>query len=145
MSGRERRKGVEGERQVRTIFERAGFTVRGLEGAGDHLALMGRLVLHVEAKRQETARPWQWARQAIAEAPIGSLPLVAMRCSRMPWLAMTPLTDFARLLAIAGQAESLALEVASYLNHPTPERRTLIEPHLRTILATLDADREPRT
>lgn len=93
MSNRERRKGLEGEREVAAMLRAAGFTVRGLEGSGDFLALHHGLVLHVETKRHEVARPWQWQAQAILEAPSDTLPLVAFRRSRSPWWAMCPLDE----------------------------------------------------
>lgn len=99
MSAAERRKGVRGEREVLEVFRRAGFTVRGLEGSGDHLALGYGLVLHVESKRQETARPWAWWEQASNETPAGAHTVVAFRRSRSPWLAMVDLETLAELLA----------------------------------------------
>ncbi len=102
MSRSERAKGVRGEREVLELLERARFTVRGLEGGGDHLALGHGLVLHVETKRQEVARVWQWWEQARAEAPPGTMPLVAFRRSRSRWLA---LVDFEELVT---ELEALA-------------------------------------
>lgn len=101
MSNRERRKGVVGEREVAEILRSYGFTVRGLEGAGDWLALGHGVTLHVESKRQEVARPWAWGEQAIREAPAGTLPVVAFRRSRSPWWAQVPLSDLLAVLAKA--------------------------------------------
>lgn len=75
------------------MFARHGFTVRGLEGSGDHLAICDGLLVHVESKRQEVARPWQWFEQAREETPPGALTLVAFRRSRSPWLALVPLEE----------------------------------------------------
>jgi len=88
---RERAKGVRGEREVLELLERHGFEVRGLESSGDHLALGHGVTLHVETKRQEVARPWAWYEQASSEAPSGTIPLVAFRRSRSPWLALVEL------------------------------------------------------
>ena len=116
MSRAERAKGLKGEHEVRAIYEAAGFEVRGLEGAGDHLALLHGigslladavgaddhrrpLTIHSEAKRQEIARPWQWWAQAEAEAPAGTLAVVAFRRNRSPWLALTALEPLAAALA----------------------------------------------
>lgn len=96
MSGSERRKGVGGEREVRELLARHGFEVRGLEAGGDHLALGHGLVLAVECKRQEVARPWAWWEQSIRDGLDGTLPLVVFRRSRSPWLV---LADADRLLA----------------------------------------------
>lgn len=91
MSRAERRKGVDGEREVRRLFEQHGFELRGLEASGDWLAFGHGLAFHVESKRQEVARPWVWFEQASAEAPTGTIPLVAFRRSRSPWLALVRL------------------------------------------------------
>lgn len=95
MGRSERRKGVDGEAEVRAILEHAGWTVRGLEGAGDWLAFRGGLALHVESKRQETARPWQWIEQAASEAPEATIPVVAFRRNRSEWHAIVPLRALA--------------------------------------------------
>ena len=103
MSRSERRKGAGGELEVARIFQAAGFDCDrtpnsgGLRIRGD---LHGDLPVHVEVKRQETARPWLWAKQARDDAPAGSTWLVAMRRSHDEWLALLPLVRVVRLLAI---------------------------------------------
>jgi len=108
----QRDKGRKGEAEVAAIARAAGFTVRGLEGTGDHLFVghpASGLVLHSEVKRQETARPWLWWEQASSEAPPGTVPLVAFRRNRSPWLALVDLKQLVRLLADV-RPEQLALE-----------------------------------
>ena len=75
---------------MRHVLEGYGWTVRGLEGAGDWLALKDGKVLHVEVKRQEVLRLPLWTRQALAECPRGARPVVAFRANRQPWQAVTP-------------------------------------------------------
>lgn len=104
MSSSERRKGVRGEREVLETFMRHGFAVRGLEGSGDHLALIDGLVVHVESKRQETARPWAWWEQASSETPPGALTVVAFRRSRSSWLALVSLEELVAELGRRGVA-----------------------------------------
>lgn len=116
MTNMERRKGIEGEREVRALYETAGYEVRGLEAGGDHLAVLHGimhlhgtldearphrrpLTIHSEVKRAETARPWAWWEQASAETPPGSLTIVAFRRSRSPWLALANLEALASALA----------------------------------------------
>lgn len=116
MSRSERTKGLVGEREVRAIYETHGYEVRGLEGGGDHLAVLhglsqlGQTILadtevrrpltiHSECKRQETCRAWAWWEQASAETPPGSLTVVAFRRSRSPWLALANLDALAGALA----------------------------------------------
>ena len=110
MSRSERTKGKAGELEVARIFKAAGFDCDrtpnsgGLRIAGD---LHGDLPVHVEVKRQETARPWLWAQQARTEAAAGSSWIVAMRRSHDEWLALLPLVHVVKLLAI--EAELLEL------------------------------------
>lgn len=80
------------------LLEGRGFTVRGLEATGDHLAFGHGLVLHVETKRTENARPWAWLAQAEPETPPGAITLVAFRRSRSKWYALVPLDDLASAL-----------------------------------------------
>lgn len=116
MSRSQRDKGRKGEAEVAAIFRAAGLTVRGLEGSGDHLivgAPDSGLVLHSEVKRQETARPWAWWEQASSEAPTGTVPVVAFRRNRSPWLAIVNLEQLARLLAdVRSEQLELAREEA---------------------------------
>ena len=106
MSRRERDKGRAGEAEVAEVYRRHGLSVRGLEGGGDHSVVCGaggELVLHSEVKRQETARPWAGWEQAIAEAPAGSVPVVAFRRNRSPWLVELSLESFAWLCELAAR------------------------------------------
>lgn len=90
MSASQREKGRKAEAEVRSIYEAHGFTVRGLEGGGDHLAIGHGLTIHSEVKRQEVLRLPLWTRQARAEAPAGTLPIVAYRRNRAEWQALVP-------------------------------------------------------
>jgi Holliday junction resolvase len=116
MSRSERTKGKAGELEVARIFKARGFDCDrtpnsgGLRIAGD---LHGDLPLHVEVKRQETARPWLWAQQARTEAPAGSRWLVAMRRSRDEWLALLPLVTVMRLLETERELERVQAELVA--------------------------------
>lgn len=98
MSAAERVKGRRAEAEVAAIYREHGFTVRGLEGGGDHSVTGYGLLIHSEVKRQERTRLHLWARQAAAEAPRGALPIVAYRANRQPWNAMLPETAMRSLL-----------------------------------------------
>ncbi len=104
MARSSRDKGARGEREVAEIFRGAGFDCDrvpnsgGLRLRGD---LYGDLPVHVEVKRQNTARPWQWLAQAEAEAPPATVPVVAFRRDRSEWYAMLPLEELVRLLRSA--------------------------------------------
>jgi Holliday junction resolvase len=130
VSGSERRKGAGGELEVARIFQSHGFDCDrtpnsgGLRIRGD---LHGNLPLHVEVKRQETARPWLWAKQARADAGDGERWLVAMRRSHDEWLAMLPLAHLLRLLEVERQLELVTGEL-DRLNaelSPNPRPNTL--------------------
>lgn len=103
MSNRERAKGLRGERDVRSLMELYGWTVRGLEGEGDHLALRGGLVLHLECKNQAGLRLPLWIRQAEAEAPEGTVPVVAYKHAAR-WRADLPLALFAESFGVGRDA-----------------------------------------
>lgn len=116
MSKSERRKGTGGELEVARIFQAAGFDCDrtpnsgGLRLRGD---LHGDLPVHVEVKRQETARPWAWAKQARDDSPAGATWLVAMRRSHDEWLALLPLVRVVKLLAIEAALRELAADLGS--------------------------------
>ena len=108
MSRRERDKGQRGEREVAQLYRAAGFEVRGLEGGGDHLVVcdpVNGLVLHSEVKRQETARPWAWHAQELAERPEGALGAVHFRRNASPWLVQIEAATFVAILARAYNVE----------------------------------------
>lgn len=101
MSNRERRKGRDGEAEVRALLERHGLQAQPLGGREDQpdqlLVLAAGTPIALEVKRQETARPWAWWEQATANA--GTMtPAVAFRRNRSEWLAIVRLEDLAELL-----------------------------------------------
>jgi hypothetical protein len=100
-------------------------TVRGLESQGDWLAFADGVTLHVECKRQEIARVWQWQAQALAESPPGTTPVVAFRRSHGQWWAMLPLLELANLLetfpaAPGDVAGAPAEHIPPYFPAPSP-------------------------
>jgi hypothetical protein len=114
MAKASRQKGLRGEHEVAAIFRAHGFEVRGLEGEGDHLCILGPrvpasptamgahlngLTIHSEVKRQERLQLWQWLAQLEAEAPPGTLPLLSFRRNRSPWYACVPLEALVKVLA----------------------------------------------
>lgn len=110
MSKTERDKGLRGELEIKHIFGSRGWTMRGLEGQGDHIAMRahslrriharmkGYASLHVEAKRQERLALPAWLRQAEEEAPDGTMPVVVFRQNREQWYVCLSLADFLELV-----------------------------------------------
>ena len=103
-----RSKGVAGEREVRTLFEAAGFNVRALEDSGDHL-IVGRdgRALHVEVKRHERPQWGEWVKQALRDVPDGVPWLIASRKSRAPWYVMQPLAQVIEREARIAELEAM--------------------------------------
>jgi len=101
VSNRERRKGRDGEAEVRRLAVAAGLVAQPFGGREDQpdtlLFAGGRKPIALEVKRQETARPWAWWEQASANAA-GMTPVVAFRRSRSEWLAIVQLSELLELL-----------------------------------------------
>jgi len=110
VSKRERDKGLRGELEVKHLFEDHRWSMRGLEGEGDHIATKWRminglidpnapaLVVHVEVKRQERLALPAWLRQAEGEAPDGTVPVVCFRQSRSKWYVAVELEKLLELI-----------------------------------------------
>jgi hypothetical protein len=115
MSNRSREKGLKGEREVAQMLTDAGWTVRGLEGSGDCLAIMGpryydledtygpdnvTRTLHVEVKRYAARARWEeWLTQVQADAPNGVPWVLVTRADRRQALATLPLAALLELIA----------------------------------------------
>jgi hypothetical protein len=99
VSNSQREKGLAGEREVAAIFAAAGYSVRNLEGQGDALAIGpdGRL-MHVEVKRQERLKYWEWTGQTEADAPPGVPPVLVFRRNNDVWRASQRLDDLLRMV-----------------------------------------------
>jgi len=95
---RSRAKGLSGEHEVAQLYRKHGFTVRGLEGLGDHLVLGHSLSIFSEVKRAERCQIWEWLGQTWREAPAGSFPILAFRRNRSPWIAAAPLDGLLYLI-----------------------------------------------
>ena len=119
MARYERAKGARGENEVAAIFRAHGFQCERVPASGGFRLkgdVYGNVPLHVEVKRCEQARPWQWIQKAELEAEPGVTPAVAFRRNRSAWYGMIRLDELARLVAVDAAhsrhlAESSALEV----------------------------------
>lgn len=100
-----RDKGNAAELEVARIFTDAGFECRrtpnsgGLFIPGDIVWLGGQaLNLHVEVKRQERLEIQRWTRQADAECPEGSVPVLCYRTNRQPWRSVLETVQLVQIL-----------------------------------------------
>ena len=97
-----RTKGGAYEREIVELAQRAGFKearrnfMSGGAGGGD---LTGIPNVHVECKRRETVKVWEWLAQAEADARPTDLAIVAFRRSRSRSYGIVPLEDLLGLLA----------------------------------------------
>lgn len=99
-----KRKGARGEREWAAICREQGYDCRrtaqyrGNTGAaGDVEGLPG---IHIEVKRTEALRPWDYMTQAAhdaAEAGNGQLPIVAWKKNDHPWMVLMKADDWFRL------------------------------------------------
>lgn len=96
-----KRKGSAGERELCALFQEAGLTEahrndQRYVGGKDNpdVALQG---YHVECKRAERFNAYEAMAQAERDANGHSVPIVAHRRNKRPWLVVMRLTDFIRL------------------------------------------------
>ena len=96
-----RTKGGVGEREVVALLQEAGFKdarrnfMSGGQGGGD---IIGVPDVHIEVKRQETVKIWDWIGQAEEDCRQTDMPVVAFRRSRSNWYGVLPLEDLIGLL-----------------------------------------------
>lgn len=97
-----RNKGKAGEREFARMCRQFGYDTRrtaqyrGNTGdAGDVEGLPG---IHVEVKRTETLRAWDYMEQSSHDAAKkGDVPIVAWRKNEHPWLVLIGFEDFMQL------------------------------------------------
>jgi Holliday junction resolvase len=108
-----RAKGALAEREVKRLLTDAGFpdVTRGYQMLGatgsDSADVVGLEGLHIEVKRQETMRLYDWVDQAVSDASKAKdMPVVIHRCSKDrkkptsvkgSWLVTVRLDDFLSL------------------------------------------------
>lgn len=103
MSRASRDKGAQFERDVQDMARAHGFTqcrrafASGARGGADLTGIPG---VALECKRQERVELRSWWAQAEAAADPGEVPVVALRWSRGPALAVLPLDELLSLLRL---------------------------------------------
>lgn len=103
MGAASRRKGREGEGELRKLWVAAGWDCVAAQrnlggGGGDIRANKPGVALHVECKRTERVQVPKWIEQASSEAPAGTRPVVVFRQSRARWYAVLALDDLLELI-----------------------------------------------
>lgn len=95
------RKGANGEREVMTILRERGYPVErgGTQSFGRRPDLYGLDGVHLEIKRAECARIWEWMQQSREDAARfgDGWPTVIFRRSRSDWLICMELSDWLAL------------------------------------------------
>ena len=103
MSVNSKRKGKSGELEVAHILRDFGFTearrsAQYCGNTGDAADVVGIPGFHLEVKRCETVRIWEWIAQAKRDHKDGEIPIVVFRRSREKWQVCIELDEFLKLL-----------------------------------------------
>lgn len=95
------RKGADGEREVMAILREHGYPVErgGTQSYGERPDLYGLAGVHLEVKRSECARIWDWMAQSKEDSQRfkDGVPTVIFRRNRSDWLICMELTDWLSL------------------------------------------------
>lgn len=101
MSGKSTRKGKTGELEVMHILREHGYHVDrgGAQSFGERPDLFGMKDVHLEIKRCETTKIWEWMEQSKADAARfgDGWPTVIFRRSRSNWLICMELENWLQL------------------------------------------------
>lgn len=95
------RKGADGEREVMAVLREHGYQVErgGTQSYGQQPDLYGLDGVHLEIKRSECARIWDWMAQSKEDSQRfkDGVPTVIFRRNRSDWLICMELTDWLSL------------------------------------------------
>lgn len=102
MSGiKSQRKGAGGERELAALLRQYGYPIErgGSLSFGEAPDLSGLPGIHIEVKRTEKLRPYEWMAQAKRDAVrfMDGLPAVFFRRSRSSWMVAMELEDWIQL------------------------------------------------
>jgi len=99
MSAKSMAKGKAGEREARDEINRlfpwaeAKRCSQFCGGGPDDPDVKSKLPVHIEVKRRELCRPYQFIDQAVSEAAPGKPPIVLFRSNKREWLVIMRLDD----------------------------------------------------
>lgn len=101
MGSKSVQKGARAEREVMSILKERGYPVErgGTQSFGQRPDLYGLDGVHLEVKRAECARIWEWMEQSERDATKfgDGLPAVFFRRSRSPWMVTMKLSDWIKI------------------------------------------------
>lgn len=101
MGSKSVQKGARAEREVMSILKEHGYPVErgGTQSFGERPDLYGLDHVHLEVKRAECARIWEWMEQSREDAARfgDGWPTVIFRRSRSDWLICMQLSDWLTL------------------------------------------------
>lgn len=101
MGSKSVQKGARAEREIMAIFRERGYPVErgGTQSFGQRPDLYGLDHVHLEVKRAECARIWEWMEQSREDAARfgDGWPTVIFRRSRSDWLICMQLSDWLSL------------------------------------------------
>lgn len=103
MAKMSREKGKRGEREFAAYLREHGYAAkRGVQyhGGPDSPDVIGLPGVHIEVKRTEQLRLYDWLDQARNDAG-PQIPLIAHRKNGKGWVAIMPMDDFIRLYELA--------------------------------------------
>lgn len=110
MGAKSTRKGANGEREVMAIMRDHGYPVErgGTQSFGQRPDLYGLDGVHLEIKRSERAKIWEWMQQSQKDAQRfgDGVPTVIFRRSRSKWLICMELSDFLTFYQAAESGEN---------------------------------------
>lgn len=99
-----RQKGARGEREFahflleRGIEARRGQQFSGGSESPDVISKGSTEHIHWEVKRVEAGNPYKWMEQALRDAGVAKLPVVAHKRNNKDWIAILPMTSFVQML-----------------------------------------------
>ena len=97
-----KQKGKRGELEVAHILQEHGYDARRTAqycgNTGDAADVVGLNGFHIEVKRCETTKIWDWIHQAIRDCKGIKIPLVVFRKNGEDWYVVLKFTSFLKLL-----------------------------------------------
>ena len=107
-----KQKGKRGELEVAHILQEHGYDARRTAqycgNTGDAADVVGLDGFHIEVKRCETTKIWDWIHQAERDHKAEEIPLVVFRKSHEKWKVCIDLEEFLKI--IGGRDEDIRVQ-----------------------------------